>query len=103
MSDTPFRLFILRDIVSIVYLTDAVIGRLMLERIPVSFRKIHTKFNDFFRCVSDLNGICFYSHDLETTVFDLILKRSHKQGSAQGNDIISITLISKWIIKASSS
>ena len=102
MSDAPFRFFNFGNIVSIVYLTDAVISCLMLERISVSFRKIHGELDNFFCCVSDLDGVGFNSHDLETTVFNLILKRSHEQGSAKGNDVVSIPLVSKRIIKACS-
>ena len=96
-SFTTLWIFVLSDINRIIYQTHSVICSLMLECITILLTKVHNELNDFWCRIRNLNGICLYVCNSESTLLYLMFKIHHEQSAALSDNVILVSNIMEWI------
>ena len=95
-----FTVLILGDVDGVVHQAHTVIGGLMLKNITVHFAILHDELNDLRRGIRNLDRVRLDMSNSKASFLDLVLEVDHKQGSALGDDVVFVSIVTERVLKA---
>ncbi len=72
----------------------------MLENITVHLAILHDELDDLRRSIRDLDRVRLDMGNSKAPFLDLMLEVDHKQGSALGDDVVFVPIVTERVLKA---